>query len=204
MYYLYIVTDDIMYNIVQYKPVTLTGMTGSGCLVNVILPSRNGGTMLWTNKWTRASLSSSKSSSKFVLTTTPLLIILLVSQSSLSCSKYPKLIVLFKISKVIALFKISIFIVLFKISIFIVLFKISKFIVLFKISKVYFLVQDILCWLFCSKYLSDSLTVKLSHYINLYVNSQTIHLCSNNGLLQIHSKLIALTLVIRPWLEAHL
>ena len=63
---------------------TLTGMTGSGCLVNVILPSRKGGTILWTSKWTRASLSSSKSSSKLVLTTTPLLIILLVSHSSLS------------------------------------------------------------------------------------------------------------------------
>ena len=43
--------------------VTLMGTTGSGCLVKTILPSRNGGTILWTSRCTLASESSSKSSS---------------------------------------------------------------------------------------------------------------------------------------------
>ena len=63
---------------------TLMGMTGSGCLVKTMRPSRKGGTMLCTSRWTRAWFSSSKSSSKFVLATTPLRSIRLVSHISMS------------------------------------------------------------------------------------------------------------------------
>lgn len=63
---------------------TLTGTTGSGCLVKTILPSRNGGTMLCTSRCTRATLSSSKSSSRLTAWTTPEVSIRFLSQSSLS------------------------------------------------------------------------------------------------------------------------
>jgi len=46
---------------------SLMGMTGSCCFVKTMRPSRNGGMMLFTIKWTLASLTSSKSSSKSVL-----------------------------------------------------------------------------------------------------------------------------------------
>lgn len=54
------------------------------CLVKTILPSRKGGTRLWTSRWTLAALSSSKSSSTSNLCTTPLVSIRLVSHLSLS------------------------------------------------------------------------------------------------------------------------
>lgn len=54
------------------------------CLVKTIRPSRKGGTRLWTNRWTLAALSSSKSSSTSNLCTTPLVSMRLVSHRSLS------------------------------------------------------------------------------------------------------------------------
>lgn len=54
------------------------------CFVKTILPSRKGGTRLWTSRWTFAALSSSKSSSTSSLCTTPLVNIRLVSHRSLS------------------------------------------------------------------------------------------------------------------------
>jgi len=68
----------------------LTGTTGSGCLVKTMRPSRNGGMMLCTRMWTRASLSSSKSSSWSRRCTAPLRIILFISHISLSCNSTPK------------------------------------------------------------------------------------------------------------------
>lgn len=63
---------------------TFTGMTGSGCLVNMILPSKNGGTTLLTSKCTFASPSSSKSSSTSTCCTIPLVTRRFVSHFSLS------------------------------------------------------------------------------------------------------------------------
>ena len=79
-------TEAIRY-IITSLSLTLTGTTGSGCLVNTILPSRNGGTILCTSRWTLASCSSSKSSSTSSFLTTPLVRRRFSSHFSLSCEE---------------------------------------------------------------------------------------------------------------------
>lgn len=72
----------------QRKEETVFSLSGLlTCLVKTILPSRKGGTRLWTSRWTLVALSSSKSSSTSNLCTTPLVSMRLVSHRSLSWRK---------------------------------------------------------------------------------------------------------------------
>lgn len=77
--------DKITAHLVSYLFLHIPALVT--CFVNTILPSRKGGTRLWTSRWTLAALSSSKSSSTSNLWTTPLVNIRLVSHLSLSCKK---------------------------------------------------------------------------------------------------------------------